>query len=146
FTMPNASSDENTEEIPEEFPGADASARNPAALPRLAALITAVLGLVVLAVWSCAVPVLKSVLPGAAEMTADTAVGLVLAACALFILCDRPSPRLQQLAQALALTVAALGLASLGQYVFGWRLRPDELLFSNTADAVNLFSGRMSPY
>jgi len=40
------------------------------------------------------VPVLKSVLPGAVEMTANTAVGLVLAACALFILCGRSSPSL----------------------------------------------------
>ena len=140
--MSNVSGGENTGEILV----ADTRSGNPAALPRLAALITAVLGLVVLAVWSFAVPVLKSVLPGAAEMTADTAAGLVLAACALFILCDRPPPRLQRLAQAMALAVTALGLATLGRYVFGWRLGPDVLLFGNTAEALNLFSGRMSPY
>ena len=84
----NKSGDENAEEIP----GPDPRFANPAALPQLAAVLTAVLGLLVLAGWAFAIPVLKSVLPGAVEMTANTAVGLVLAACALFIRCDRPSP------------------------------------------------------
>jgi PAS domain S-box-containing protein len=136
------SGDENAEEIPGRGPRAG----NPAALPRLAAVITAMLGLAVLAGWAFAVPVLKSVLPGAVEMRANAAVGLVLAACALFILCDRPSPPWQRLAQALALAVAALGLATLGQYLFGWELGIDELLFRDTVHAYNAFPGRMAPY
>jgi hypothetical protein len=63
-----------------------------AALVRACAAVTAVLGLTVLLGWTVDVPLLKSVLPGAVEMKANTAVGLMLAACALFILGNRPSP------------------------------------------------------
>ena len=118
----------------------------PAALPRLAAAITAMLGLVVLAGWALAIPLLKSVLPGAVEMKVNTAAALVLAACALFMLCNRPSPLLRRSAQALALAVAALGFATFGQYAFGWQLGIDELLFRDTTNAYNPFRGRMSPY
>ncbi|HEY3328255.1 MAG TPA: PAS domain S-box protein [Novimethylophilus sp.] len=114
------------------------------AFPKLAAVITAILGLVVLAGWVFSAPLLKSVLPGVIEMKANTAVGLVLGACALFILSDRPSQSQQRLAQALALTVMALGLATLGQYLFGWQLGIDELLFRDTAGAYTVFRGRMS--
>jgi hypothetical protein len=64
--------------------------------------LSAALGATVLAGWAFDVPLLKSVLPGAVEMKADTAPGLVLAGCALFILGDRPSAPLQRLAQAMA--------------------------------------------
>jgi len=115
-------------------------------LVRLAAVLTAALGAIVLAGWALGLPLLKGALPGAVEMKANTAVGLVLAGCALLILGDRPSPRLQRLAQALALAVGALGLATLGEYLFGWQLGIDELLFRDTAGAYNVLRGRMSPY
>ncbi|MBI5860980.1 MAG: PAS domain S-box protein [Rhodocyclales bacterium] len=50
------------------------------------------------------------------------------------------------MAQALTLAVAALGIATASQYVFGWQLGIDELLFRDTANAYNAFRGRMSPY
>jgi signal transduction histidine kinase/HPt (histidine-containing phosphotransfer) domain-containing protein/ActR/RegA family two-component response regulator len=117
-----------------------------ALLVRLAAVLTAAAGIIVLAGWVFDLPLLKSVLLGAVEMKANTAVGLVLAGCALFILADRPSPRLQRLAQALALVVGALGLATLAEYLLGWQLGIDELLFRDTASSYNVFRGRMSPY
>lgn len=96
--------------------------------------------------WGFALPLARSVLPDAVDMKTNTAVGLLLAACALFILCDRPSLPLQRFAQALALAVAALGLVTLGQYVFGWQLGIDALLFRDTAVAHDALRGRMSPY
>ena len=66
-----------------------------ALLVRLAAVLTAALGVSVLAGWAFGLPLLKSVLPGEVEMKANTAVGLALAGCALFILGDSPSPPLQ---------------------------------------------------
>ena len=117
-----------------------------ALLVRSTAVLTAALGVIVLAGWAFDLPLLKSVLPGAVEMKANTAMGLVLAGSALFIFGDRPSPPHQRLAQVLALAVGALGLATLGQYLFGWQLGIDELLFRDTADAYNVTRGRMSPY
>ncbi len=136
------SGDENTEEIL----GRGIRSGSSPALPRSAAAITAVIGLLGLAGWVFAVPLLKSVLPGAVEMKSNAAVGLVLAACALFILCDRPSPPAQRLAQRFTLVVAALGLVTLVEYAFGWQLGIDELLFRDTTDAYNPYRGRMSPY
>ncbi len=114
--------------------------------PRLAAMLSASVGLTGLAGWVLDIPLLKSVLPGAVEMKANTAIGLVLSACALFILSGRPSQPQQRLAQTLGWVILTLGLATLSQYLFGWQLGIDELLFRDTADAYNVISGRMSPY
>lgn len=119
---------------------------NRAALARLAAALTTGFGLVALSGWTFELPLLKSVLPGAVEMKANTAVGLVLCGVALLILADRSSLWLERIAQASAAAVAVLGLATLGEYVFGWQLGIDELLFRDTANAYNPFRGRMSPY
>jgi PAS domain S-box-containing protein len=62
------------------------------------------------------------------------------------MLAGAPVRRLERLSQVLAAAAAALGLATLGQYVFGWRLGIDELLFRDTAVAFNAIGGRMSPY
>ena len=115
-------------------------------LPQLAAVMTAIMGVIALAGWSFSSPLLKSVLPGAVEMKANTAVGLILSACALFILGNGPTRFQQYVAQAVALMVALLGLATLGEYLFGWQLGIDELLFSDSAGVYESFSGRMSPY
>jgi signal transduction histidine kinase/CheY-like chemotaxis protein len=115
-------------------------------LTKLAAIVAITLGVLVLLGWFQDLPLLKSILPGAVEMKPNTAVALGLAGCALFLLVDRPTARIQRLAQALALAVAAIGLATLSQYLFGWQLGIDELLFRDTADAYNLIRGRMSPY
>ena len=114
-------------------------------LIQLSAALTAALGLIVLAGWALDIGLFKSVLPGAVEMKANTALALVLGSCALFILGKEQSPG-QRLAQALAIAIAALGLATLGEYLFGWQLGIDELLFRDTATAYNAFRGRMSPY
>ena len=118
----------------------------PVAFARLVAVIPAALGLLVLLGWVLDASLLKSVIPGAVEMKPNTAVGLVLASLALLLLGNRPTPARQRSAQALALSVGALGFATLGQYVFGWELGIDELLFRDTAKAYNVIRGRMSPY
>ena len=111
-----------------------------------AAAITVLLGLAVLAGWIFSIPLLKSVLPGAVEMKANTAVGLLLSGSALFVLDNRPSRRQQHLAQALGLAVMALGLSTLGEYLFGWQLGIDELLFRDPTGIYETVDGRMSPY
>ena len=119
---------------------------NHATPARLAAMITTLIGLVALTGWLVRIPALASVLPGAAEMTANTAVGLILCGASLLILADRVSSKLERIAQAFALTAMAIGLATLAEYVFAVQLGIDELLIKDY-DAGNIqFRGRMSPF
>ncbi|MEO9079232.1 MAG: ATP-binding protein [Rhodanobacter sp.] len=104
------------------------------------------IGLSVLVGWIFDVPLLKSVIPGAVEMKANTALWLVFGAAALFILERRPGPPMQRIGCAMAALVAALGLATLGEYASGWQLGIDELLVRDTGTAFNAIRGRMSPY
>jgi signal transduction histidine kinase/CHASE3 domain sensor protein len=77
-------------------------------------------------------------------MKANTAAALVLAGGSLFILAYRRSPW-RRIAQGGALVVAALGLATCSQYIFGWELGIDELLLADNGNALNAIRGRMSP-
>src|SRR3569832_1304059 len=116
------------------------------AFPHIAAALTVLFGLVVLAGWIADVPLLRSIVPGAVEMKANTALGLTAAGTALFIL-NWPSRAVpQKLATALAAFVTMLGLATAAENVFGWNLAIDELLFRDTAVADYIIPGRMSPY
>jgi signal transduction histidine kinase/DNA-binding NarL/FixJ family response regulator len=115
-------------------------------LVRSIAAAAGMLGLAALLGWLFSVPLLKSILPGAVEMKANTAVCFVLSAIALIIFSERRSPVVQYIGQACAVLIAVVGLATMGQYAFGWQLGIDELLFRDTAGAYNTIRGRMSPY
>ena len=115
--------------------------------PRSAALLVAALGLLVLFGWALDVAMIKSLLPGMVAMKANTALCFLLAGCALFLLLQATAPGRQQLAQALALAAAAIGLATLGEHVFGWQLGIDQWLFEERPGAIHTNSlGRMSVY
>jgi signal transduction histidine kinase/CheY-like chemotaxis protein/HPt (histidine-containing phosphotransfer) domain-containing protein len=79
-------------------------------------------------------------------MKSNTAIALMLAGIALVLIARRPGTRSQTAGQLLALVVVAVGAATLGEYLWGWQLRVDELLFPDTAIAFNPIPGRMSPY
>lgn len=116
-----------------------------AVLCRAIALLVAAVALVAFAGWATGNPLLKSVLPGAVEMKANTALGLLLAGVALFLL-NHASPRQRRAALVIGIVIGVLGIATLGEYLFGWRLGIDELLFRDTGKAYNVIPGRMSPY
>ncbi|MEA3133251.1 MAG: hypothetical protein QOG17_1097 [Gammaproteobacteria bacterium] len=113
---------------------------------RLAATISIVFGFVALTGWAFKLHPLTSVVPGAAEMKANTGLSLILCGIALLILADGASPALEKLAQALSMVVAMLGFATLAEYCFGWDLGIDELLARDSSGAYNVFRGRMSPF
>lgn len=113
---------------------------------RLGAILVVALGLGVLIGWAFDLPMVKSVLPGAVEMKANTALGLMLAGCTLLILVGRQSLQWRRLAQVLALSIEALGVATAAEYLFGWQLGIDQFLFLDNANAYNVIPGRMSPY
>ena len=114
---------------------------NRAAPARVAATVTAFFGLVAVTGWVFHLPALTRVLPGAVEMKANTALALILCGAALLILADRAAMRLERIAQACALAVVAIGLASLAEHLFAWQLGIDELLVKDS----DQFRGRMSP-
>lgn len=117
-----------------------------AAPARLAATITTLTGLATLAGWVFHLPALARVLPGAAEMTANTSLCLILCGASLLILADRVSARLERLAQCFAIVAMTIGAATLVEYVFGLQLGVDELLIKDYDAGDILFPGRMSPF
>lgn len=115
-----------------------------ALVPRAAAALTIAIGLSALAGWVFGVPALKSVLPQEAPLEANTAIGLLLAGIALFRLGGVPGPHRD--ATLMAGVVLAMGLATLGEYVFDLDFRIDELFFRDIEVVPGSIPGRMSPY
>ncbi len=121
-----------------------AGSRN--AVARWLSVGTGVVALVVLIGWISGIEALRSFLPGAVQMKANTAICLLLLASALYLHSLRPAFRGRAIAMAVAALAAAIGAATLCEYAFGWKLGIDELLFLDSAKAFNARPGRMSPY
>ncbi len=101
------------------------------------------MGAAVLLGWALDVSVLKSVLRGAVQMKANTALALLLSGA---VLATQGMPRARFAALFASGFVGLLGLLTLMEYAFSWRLGLDELLFLDKAVAFNQAPGRMSPY
>src|SRR5437868_907178 len=113
-----------------------------------AASATAVLvGCLVLLGWTFDIAALKSVLPMWVTMKANTATAFVLAGVALWLVRpERADQRRRRTGHLCAFTIAVLGLLTLGEYLFGWDLGIDQLLFHDTARALGTsHPGRMPP-
>ncbi|HVO90744.1 MAG TPA: response regulator [Casimicrobiaceae bacterium] len=113
--------------------------------PLVAAYLSIAAGAIALAGWVFDVHLLRSVLPGAVEMKANTAIGLLAAGIALALLATESTPIKNHCARAAGAFVTVIGFATLGEYVFGWQLGIDELVFRDTGIAYNALRGRMSP-
>jgi PAS domain S-box-containing protein len=136
-------------------PDQEAASRAPLRLfdagPRLtfakaSCFFTALLGMMVLCGWVFDIPLLRSVIPGAVQMKANTALGLITCAAALALVATRHVSASAAPANALAGAVALLGAATLSQYAMGWNLGIDEFLFDDNGAAYNPARGRMSPF
>jgi PAS domain S-box-containing protein len=112
---------------------------------QLACALSALMSLVVLAGWALDLPALRSVLPGAVQMKANTALGLLAGSAALWLR-TRASPSAGRWASGLSAAVALLGLVTLAEYLFDWNPGLDEALFRDHDTAFNQARGRMSPY
>ena len=108
--------------------------------------LTALVGLAVLCGWIFGIPALRSLLPGAVQMKANTAIGLIASAAALWWLISRPPATRLWPMTLLAAAIAALGAVTLAEYAFEWSPGLDELLFRDDGAAFNQAKGRMSPY
>lgn len=110
-----------------------------------AAFVCIGLGLAVLVGWQWEIPTLKSIIPGAVDMKANTALGLVFSGLALL---DRHRSKQGPIGLGgLVLSVAVffLGFFTLFEYLSGTDLHIDQVLFDDTTTAYNLVPGRMSP-
>ena len=114
---------------------------------RVVSAIVILIGCTVLVGWMLDIAVLKSVFPGLATMKANTALGFILSGLSLWLLhTESTAPRTRRIAQACAVIVSLSGLLTLGEYIFGWDLGIDQLLFKDLRGAVGTLSpGRMAP-
>lgn len=109
---------------------------------RAAGTIAVVAGSAVLLGWLLDVPILTRPLDVAASMKANTATAILLSGIALRALLD---DRYTRIATVIGLCISVLGLATLGQYVFGWNLGIDQFLFADTDLVATSAPGRMAP-
>jgi len=115
--------------------------------PKAASISVTFVGFVVLIGWIFNIPTLKSISPGLVTMKANTAVAFILAGISLWILCKQKiGERVRFIAKSCATIVALIGLFTLTEYMFGWNLGIDQLLFKESATAVGTSHlGRMAP-
>lgn len=115
------------------------------ATSRVAGIIVTLVGCAVLVGWKLDIQILKGILPGWATMKPNTALGFVLSGLSLNLL-YYSRHREHQIAQGLAVVVTFLGLLTLSEYLFGWNLGIDELLFVEKPGAIaTSHLGRMAP-
>ena len=89
--------------------------------------------------------ILKRIHPSLVTMKANTAVCLMLAALALFLIQGRsPSTLTRRVIQLCAVVVALVGLITLSEHLLGWNSGLDQLLFYESRQEAGLsFQGRM---
>lgn len=116
-------------------------------LSRLLATAVIAMGCLALLGWLLDVPTLKSLYPGWVSVKPNTAVGLLLAAVALFLGTGPEPGRAWRRAATLCATGAlALGALTLLEHFFGVDLGIDELLFREPPSAPRTPTpGRMAP-
>jgi|GEM_PF-1082552 len=108
------------------------------------AIFITLIGSTVLVGWYFNILILKSVLPQWVAMKPNTALCFVLSGLALNFLRSKQKLK-RQVAQCLALVIATVGLLTLLQYLFGWNLGIDQLLFQEQPGVLHTYSpGRMS--
>ena len=124
-----------------------------------ASMIVLAVGVTVLIGWMFNVTLLKSILPGLVTMKANTAAAFALIGVSLWLLqTSLPPAGLPQrewrrggkwtrhIAHVCAVLVALIGMFTLIEYLSGWNLGIDQLLFKEAPGAVQTtFPGRMAP-
>jgi PAS domain S-box-containing protein len=112
---------------------------------RIASGVAITFGAVALLGWVIDSATLKGAIGVPITMKANTALCLVLAGTALFLV-GHPRERGRRAGHGLGLLVALIGAAILSQHVVGWDLGIDQLLFRESSGAAATASpGRMGP-
>ena len=114
---------------------------------RSAAALSMFVGLTVLiGGWALGVETIKGVYPGLATMKVNTALCFILSGAALWLLRDRAATRWARTAGGVAAgAVGFIAGLTLVEYLAGWDLGIDMLLFSPSDPGALSYPGRMSP-
>ncbi len=93
------------------------------------------------------IPTLKSILPSLVTMKTNTALAFLLSGVLLWLLQKKQVNQwMHRIGQVCSFTVAMIGLLTLSQYLFGWNLGIDQLVFREMPEAVGTSDlGRMAP-
>lgn len=109
-------------------------------------IITLLVAILILFGWFFNIPVLKTVLNGIVSIKFNTAVLFIFCAVTLYLLNETAlTPFKRKLAISGSWFILIAGLLNLCQYIFGWNLGIDELLWTEGPGAIATTSpGRMS--
>jgi PAS domain S-box-containing protein len=114
-------------------------------ISRAANLTTAIIGGLILVVWSRYTLASGPLSSALAEMKANAAVCFLLSAIAVWLLHLKSGSRLSyRVGEVCAALTGLVSLLTFSQYLFGWNLQLDELLFRDRSGGVGAM-GRMSP-
>src|SRR4051812_30034824 len=99
-------------------------------LARTTRVVVILVGGLVLIGWAFNIALLKSVVPGATSMKANTALSFLLAGLAMQFLQSGPAQRrTRRLGYLLIGVIIAIAVLTLSEYLFGWDLGLDQWLF-----------------
>src|SRR3972149_3154165 len=97
---------------------------------KVASVIVVLVGGLALIGWAFNIGILKSVRPGRVSMNPTTAIAFILAGASLWLLLiEQADQRIRRIGQVLAFIVALIGFLKLGEYLLGWDLHMDHVLF-----------------
>ncbi|MEG4485034.1 PAS domain S-box protein [Microcoleus sp. D2_18a_B4] len=113
-------------------------------ISHMASLLVIAIGCLVLLGWQFDISLLKSGFPGmTATMKANTAICFLLAGGSLRLLQYQRTRLHDRIAQGMAGLIIIMGLLTLSQYIFGWKLGIDEWLFRDFVSSATPYPGRM---
>ncbi|CAN5532365.1 hypothetical protein BH10BDE1_BH10BDE1_17860 [soil metagenome] len=96
--------------------------------------------------WHYEIQILKSVLPGHISMKVNTAIGLIVLGATLLEVRRTTATRVSPLAVLMLALVAAISVATMLEYLFGFNFRIDELFYADHEGTGKLYPpGRLAP-
>jgi PAS domain S-box-containing protein len=119
-------------------------ARRGERLARIASSIAIATGILVLIGWALDIDVLRSIVPGLVTMKVNTATCFILAGISLWLQTHAAkSPVVARIANGCAIGIIVIALLTVGEYLCGWNLGIDELLFRDLNTVGTAAPGRM---
>lgn len=116
-------------------------------ISQFAAIIVFLIAIVVIFGWLVDIATLQSILPNTVGMKANTAIAFILTSLAIWSLqSKRVILKKIKFAQGIAFLVLLIGVLTLIEYMTGWDLRLDQLLFREESGVIGTsHPGRMAP-